>query len=510
MAEEFSSSISEAFSLRNISKRFDQLVANDDVSFTVKSNSLHGVVGENGAGKSTAMKIVYGLFPPDSGELSVRNQVVKIANPHIAIGLGIGMVHQHFMLVPTLPVWQNIVLGIEPQFILDEKAICAQLDALQRSFGFGLDLTTKVEALPVGLQQQVEILKLLYRKAEILILDEPTAVLTPQEVTVLFARLRHLWEAGKTIVLISHKLKEILDLTQTITVMRQSKVVSTIATKGLNETGLAELIVGRKLRPLPVTRPPVRGETTLEVKDLVVTQEHKRILDGISFQVKAGEILGVAGVSGNGQQELIECLANLLRPNEGSILLSGDKLEGKNTYDSRQHGLGLIAPDRYREAIVPAFSVRENVILGHHREPQFTRGPRGAWLSQSRIAAFSDNMAETFDIRPRDTRRKIGGLSGGNQQKVVIGRETAHSLKLLVAAYPTRGVDIGAIEFIHALFLRLRNEGTSIVLFSSELEEILALSDRIIVFFDGKITGEVSRENADESQIGLWMTGGSL
>jgi len=494
-----------AFELRGITKRFDDLIANEDVSFTVAANGLHGVVGENGAGKSTAMKILYGLYAPDEGEIWVRGAIAKIPDPHAAIALGIGMVHQHFMLVPSLTVWQNIVLGSEPTFRLNAPDICHSLTTLQQNFGFSLNLNALIEDLPVGLQQQVEILKLLYRKAEILILDEPTAVLTPQEVDTLFERLKHLWEAGKTIVLITHKLREILQFTRTITVMRQGKVVTSVPTAGLSEKSLAELIVGRSLAPLPTTRPASQSSVTLSVEKLTLIEHPRRILDDISFDVHQGEILGIAGVSGNGQQELIEILSNLRRPNEGTVRLAGQDLTTIPTYASRQQGLGVIAPDRYREAMIPQLSVRENAVLGHHREAMFTRGP---WLSYSKIADYADGLAESFNIRPRDTRRRIGGLSGGNQQKVIVARETSHPLKLLVAAYPTRGVDIGAIEFIHSLFLQLRNAGTSIVLFSSELEEILQLSDRILVLFNGKITGDVARAKANESEIGLWMTGG--
>ncbi len=287
--------------------------------------------------------------------------------------------------------------------------------------------------------------------------------------------------------------------------MRQGTVVTSLPTAGLTEKKLAELIVGRLLSPLPATRPKPQEKNILSVKHISLSSKGRKLLHNISFDLKAGEILGFAGVSGNGQQELIEILSNLRNPDEGTIVLEGENLSAKSTYVSRQQGLGVIAPDRYREAMVPSLSVRENSILGHHREPQFTEGP---FLSVAKIATYADGLAETFDIRPRDTRRRIGGLSGGNQQKVIVARETSQPLKLLIAAYPTRGVDIGAIEFIHSLFLKLRNSGTALILFSSELEEILALSDRILVLFGGHITGEVTRDKADESQIGLWMTGG--
>jgi general nucleoside transport system ATP-binding protein len=494
-----------AFEFRKITKAFDSYLANDNVSFQVQSNGLHGVVGENGAGKSTIMKILYGLYQPDAGEIWIRGKRTVIQNPQRAIQLGIGMVHQHFMLVPTIPVWQNIILGKEPSpFLLDSRRVQAQLSELQTNYGFSLDLAAPTESLPVGQQQQVEILKLLYREAEILILDEPTAVLTPQEVDALFEKLKGLWSKGKTIVLISHKLREILSFTETITVMRRGQVVESVKTQGLNEADLGQKIVGRQIHPLPERRTLRESPLVLKVSGLTLVRDHKPRLQQISFEVRAGEILGVAGVTGNGQDELLEVLANVSQDYEGSVTLNGKELKEVSTYEIKQKGLSVIPSDRLREGLVLNFSVLENFLLGHHREPKFTKGP---CLSKARTLTQIRPLMEAFDIRPRNPAIPVRALSGGNQQKVIIARELSHEVKLLVAAYPTRGVDIGACESIHSTFLKYRDEGAAVVLVSSELDEVLSLSDRILVLFEGRITGETIRSSATESQLGLWMMG---
>lgn len=491
---------------RGIRKTFGAVVANDGVSFAIASRAVHGVVGENGAGKSTIMKVLYGMYAPDEGEIRLRGAKVDIASPQDAIRLGIGMVHQHFMLVPTMTVWQNVVLGAEGGFRLDEAAIREKLDAIQKEFGFSLDLDAVVDALPVGHQQQVELLKLLYRNSAILILDEPTAVLTPQEVDSLFTRLAALRERGKTIVLITHKLKEILRFTQTVTVMRQGRVVDTVPTASLTEETLAEKIIGRRSAKLPERKASTRDEIVLEARDLVVKHGDGARLRGLSLEVRAGEILGIAGVEGNGQQELIECVAGVARDYEGQVRFLGTSLKELSTYDVKQRGLAIVPPDRHREGVVLPFTVWENYILGHHREPRFARGP---WLWPGLITGAVAECLDAYDVRPRRTDLPIAALSGGNQQKLVLGREMAGHVKLLIACHPTRGVDIGAIEFIHRRFLALRDEGTAILLVSSELDEILALSDRIAVLYEGRICGAAKRGEASERQLGLWMTGGS-
>lgn len=496
----------EAFSFASVSKRFGAVQANSAVTFGVQDKSIHGVVGENGAGKSTIMKLLYGLYTPDEGTISVRGKAVKFRSPQDALAAGIGMVHQHFMLVPTLAVWENVILGSEPHaWASNRKKSLARLTELQKEFGFHLDLEAKVETLPVGLQQQVEILKILYRQAEILIFDEPTAVLTPQEVDTFIERLRALRDQGKTIVFISHKLKEILKLTDRVTVMRQGKVVGSWETPSLSEVSLAEAMIGRKMRSLPHRVPTPEREPLLKAENLSVTHSKRKVLSELSFSVRAGEVVGVAGVDGNGQQEWIETLARVRSDYEGRLTWKGQDYGAWSTYDFKQRGLGVIPPDRLHEAVILDFTLSENVLLGHHFAPEVTKGGRVFW---SKLAEATSALIQRFDIRPSDPEARMGGLSGGNQQKLVVSRELSRNVELLVAAHPTRGVDIGAIECIHSEILRLRDQGAAVILFSSELEEILALSDRILVLYNGKLQGECTRAEASETQLGLWMTGG--
>jgi ABC-type uncharacterized transport system ATPase subunit len=492
-----------AFEFKGVTKRFGDLIANENVSFAVAPCAIHGVVGENGAGKSTIMKCLYGMYQPESGEIWLHGAPVKLSSPQKAIEHGIGMVHQHFMLVPTLAVWENIVLGNEPGFRLKRARVAETLNQLQRRFGFSLNLEACVEDLSVGEQQQVEILKLLYRDAQILIFDEPTAVLTPQEVDRLFLQFKELVAAGKTIVLISHKLKEVLSITQTLTVMRRGRVVETRQTTGLDESELAARIVGRCPAALPSERHP-SGDVTLEVRNLTVADRHRTLLENISLSVRAGEIVGVAGVTGNGQQELVEVLTRVRRPQSGTVSIKGEDLLRQSVYATKQKGVSIIPPDRLKEGLVANFSVEENLVLGHHREKEITHGPL---LSRSAIRALAQSRIAEYNVRPTDPTTAIGVLSGGNQQKVITAREAGRPVRLLIAAYPTRGVDIGAIEFIHTLFLKLRNEGAAILLISTELDELLALSDRILVLYNGRCTGEVPRAQANERLIGSWMTG---
>jgi len=493
-----------AFEFKHITKAFGPCLANDGVSFPVHDRSIHGIVGENGAGKSTIMKMLYGLFQPDAGEIWVRGRLSYIRSPHDAIGMGIGMVHQHFMLVPTLSVWQNIILGKEGKRLFFDKHVIEKLDNLQKDFGLSLDLNATIEMLPVGQQQQAEILKMLYREAEILILDEPTAVLTPQEVTILFANLKALWEKGKTIVLISHKLGEILEFTERVTVMRKGKVVASHATKDLSKESLGEMIVGRKIFSLPTRLTFKETKEVLSVTGLHLRKRHRAVLDQLTFNIREGEILGVAGVSGNGQQELCEVLSNIERDYEGEVRLFGKPLKTFSTYGVRQEGLSVIPPDRQHEGLILSFTVRENFLLGHHRQSLYTRG---IWISRKKTQPLIESLLERFDVRPRNPALPVSALSGGNQQKVIIGREMATTVKFLVASHPTRGVDIGATQFIHSLFLKAREAGAAMVLISSELDEILELSDRIIVLFEGKIMGEIDRAQATESLLGRWMMG---
>jgi ABC-type uncharacterized transport system ATPase subunit len=496
-----------AFEFEGVTKIFGSVTANSDVSFSVESGTIHGVVGENGAGKSTIMKILYGMYHPDGGTILVGGKPVRLKSSHDAISLGIGMVHQHFMLVPTLTVWQNVVLGKEPRkWNLNRNNSIEELNNIKCQFGFQVDLHARVSDLTVGQQQQVEILKLLYRKADVLILDEPTAVLTPQEVDVLLERLKHLRDLGKTVVFISHKLREILSFTENVTIMRHGKVVETLPTSGLTEASLAEKMVGRKLCALPVRKPvDTTRSPRLLIENLTVHKAGQAKLSDVSFEVRPGEIVGIAGVDGNGQHELVQVLMNVARDYDGKVLFDGKPLRERQTYELKQKGLAVVPPDRLKEAVVTDFCIRENYILGHHWEKDFVS--HGTFQTP-KIQAAVKTALDTFDVRPREPEWPMSGLSGGNQQKVVLAREFARPVELLVAAQPTRGVDIGAIEFIHAQFIKKRDEGASIVLVSTELEEILQLSDRILVLYEGKIQGQCLRKDATEETLGLWMTGG--
>ncbi len=481
--------MSEFIRFHQISKRFGKTLANDAVSFSIAKGSVHGIVGENGAGKSTIMKIFYGLYPADSGDIYFNGDKLKINSPQDVIRLGIGMVHQHFMLVPTLTVWENVVLGAEPsQIRLNEEELTAELTKIQKEFGFHLNLKAKVEDLAVGLQQQVEILKLLYRKADTLILDEPTAVLTPQEVDTLFIKLSELNKQGKTIIVITHKLKEILKWTQNVTVMRQGKCIETTETAHLTEEILAEKIIGRKQKPLPkAVALSEKAKPVLEIKNV----SFKNKLNNLSFQVFPGEIVGIAGIDGNGQNEIVDLLAKVSRLDSGEMHVS--------------ETIAIIPPDRHQEAVVLEFSVAENAVFGIHREERFGKN---ILLSKHKVEDFTAHLLEEFDVRPRDPNLLFSSLSGGNQQKLVVGRESEKKAACLVACHPTRGVDIGAIEFIHSHLIELKNRGVGVLLFSSELEEILALSDRVLVIYQGEIVGEKAACDTSEKELGLWMTGG--
>ncbi len=488
--------MAELIRFENVSKTFGEVKANHGVSFSIHQGSLHGIVGENGAGKSTIMKILYGMYPVDSGEIFFQGKPVHFKSPLDAIQRGLGMVHQHFMLVPTLKVWENIVLGSEPEGIrLHPSEIISELSLLQKEFGFNLDLEATIEDLSVGIQQQVEILKLLYRKAETLILDEPTAVLTPQEVDSLFAKLKTLKQQGKTIVLITHKLKEILSWTEFVTVMRHGAVVETVETKSLTENSLAEKIIGRKQKPLPKTQTNVSdSHPILELKNVSYDK-----LKNLSFSVKKGEIVGIAGIDGNGQAELADLLAGVGFPESGELCY-----DGKTAVAGKTLPLAMIPPDRHAQAAILEFTVEENAILGLQRSPRFREK---VLLSKTKISDFAKNVMEAFDVRPRNCKAIFSGLSGGNQQKLVVGRESEKNAACLVACHPTRGVDIGAIEFIHSHLISLKNQGKGILLISSELDEILALSDRVIVLYHGSVAGEKIASEATERELGLWMTG---
>jgi len=495
--------------LRQITKRFGEVLANDHVDIVVKPGTIHAIVGENGAGKSTAMRIAYGFYTPDSGEIVVDGQVRDIKSPHDAIALGIGMVHQHFMLVETMTVAENIVLGAEPGSAvgLDLKSVASQIRQLSEEFKLAVNPNEPIEHLSVGQQQRVELLKALYRHAKLLILDEPTAVLTPLEVEEFFVILRRMREQGKTVIIITHKLSEVLAISDEVTVMRDGRVVGRVQTKETNAAELARLMVGREVL-LRVEKPePKIGDTELEVKNLSVTgNAGAKRLNGVSFEVRRGEIVGIAGVEGNGQTELIETLAGLTDPARitGQINFEGRDLKSIGARVRRELGIGHIPEDRHRRGLLLDFSLAENSILGVHYRPPIA----GILIDENAVQRRAAEIIQGFDVRPPNAALPARALSGGNQQKLIIGREYHVSPKLLLVSQPTRGVDIGAIEFIHRQLVSLRDNGCAILLVSAELEEVTSLSDRLLIFHEGKIAGEVDPKTATLEEIGLLMTRG--
>jgi general nucleoside transport system ATP-binding protein len=496
--------------LRGIDKWFGQVHANRDVSLAVRAGTIHGIVGENGAGKSTLMGVLYGYYRPDRGRILVRGQPAAIASPQDALAAGIGMVHQHFMLVEPFTVLENVLLGVERGFRLKAGLAHArtELGRLGREYHLEVPLDARVGELGVGQRQRVEILKALYRGADVLILDEPTAVLTPQEAEHLFRILRALRGEGKTVVLITHKLREIREVTDVVTVMRQGRVVATLPTAGTPPEQLAELMVGRKVSLRVDKGAPRPGETLLQVSDLVVEDGLgiERV-KGVSFAVRRGEIVGVAGVAGNGQSELLEALAGIRPVKSGQIRWEGRDITGSggcSPRGMRRLGLRHVPEDRQRMGLVIPFAARESAILGCHDEPAYNGAIR---LRGAAVAASFRRQAAEYDIRPADGALPTAAFSGGNQQKIVLARELDRHPDLLLVGQPTRGVDIGAIEFIHRRLVALRDAGKAVLLVSVELDEILALADRILVMHDGHLVGEVEQAAATERAIGLMMAG---
>jgi ABC-type uncharacterized transport system ATPase subunit len=500
--------------LKEIAKRFGEVQANDRVSLKVAPGTIHALVGENGAGKSTAMRIAYGFYSADSGEIVVDGQVRRFESPHDAIALGIGMVHQHFMLVEPMTVAENIVLGIEPGsgLKLDMAGAISRIRALSQEFGLAIDPTARIETLSVGQQQRVELLKALYRQARILILDEPTAVLSPQAVRDLFGILRRMREQGKTIVIVTHKLSEVLEISDEVTVMRDGKVVGNRKTAETSAAELARLMVGRDVL-LRVVKPEAHpAAPVLAVRDLSLGHKGTgRRLDGVSFEVRAGEIVGIAGIEGNGQTELVEALAGLADPAEvsGAILLAGQDVTALSVRKRRALGIAHVPEDRHRRGLLLDFNLAENSILGADDRPSVAVGPWHSWLNRDAIRRRTEKILKAFDVRPPDPDLPARSLSGGNQQKLILGRELEEGPKLLLVAQPTRGVDIGGIEFIHRRLVEMRDAGCAVLLVSSELEEVTALSDRLLVMREGRIVGEVDPARTTPEEIGLLMTGGN-
>jgi len=494
--------------MQGIRKEFPGVVANDDVSFDVRRGEVHALLGENGAGKSTLMNILYGLYKPDEGEIRLNGKPTSFTSAREAIQAGIGMVHQHFMLIPVMTVAENIVLGIEPSsgLFLDERGAERRVRELSEQFGLAVEPEALVADITVGQQQRVEILKALYRGAHLLILDEPTAVLTPQEAGELFEIIRSLQQDGKSIIFISHKLNEVLEIADRITVLRRGKTIETVPREGATEESLAKAMVGREVLLRVEKAPATPGDLLLEVRDLHVCDDRAiEKVRGVSFDVHAGEIVGIAGVDGNGQTELIDALTGLQKIESGTATIGGRELVHANARDALDAGVGHIPEDRQRRGLVLEFSIAENIALHDYAKPPV--GKLG-WLFPGRMISRAKALIREFDVRGGGPYTPAGGLSGGNQQKLVAAREISRDPTVLIAAQPTRGLDVGAIEYLHRRLVTERDEGRGILLVSLELEEILSLSDRILVIYEGKIVGEHSGEVSEE-QIGLEMLGGA-
>ena len=501
-----------AVAMRSIDKRFGAVQANRAVDLTVPAGTVHGIVGENGAGKSTLMSILYGFYQADGGSIEIDGRPARIASSHDAIALGIGMVHQHFMLVDTLSALDNVMLGAEPAWRLSvaRRIVRERLDVLMRDTGLVVDLDALVEDLPVGERQRLEILKALYRGARILILDEPTAVLTPHETEQLFVTLRTLRDRGTTILLITHKLKEIMALCDAVTVMRGGAVVLDSAITDTSIDGLAEAMVGRRVQLGRADDAPVQvpGDVLLQAEQLVWRDAlGVPRLDGVSLTLRAGEIVGIAGVSGNGQSELLDALSGLLAPQQGTLALGERHFDTRHwiTPDvARTLGLAHVPEDRHKRGLVLPFLAWESAVLGYQHQSRYNRA---GWLQPASMRGDCDRMMEAFDVRPRNRELRSSKFSGGNQQKLVLAREAAPGPRILLVGQPTRGVDIGAIEFIHGQLRAMRDAGSTVLLVSSELDEILALSDRVLVMNAGRIVGELPIEQCTEAALGRLMGG---
>jgi ABC-type uncharacterized transport system ATPase subunit len=492
---------------KGITKQFPGVLANDQVNIDLREGEIHALLGENGAGKTTLMNILYGLYKPDSGEVIVKGEPITLNSPKDAIQHGIGMVHQHFMLVPVFTVAENIMLGSETTrgLALDRKAVSKKILELSRQYGLEVNPNDLIQDIPVGVQQRVEIVKALYRKADILILDEPTAVLTPQEADDLFRIMHELTQKGVSIIFITHKLKEVLAISDRITVMRGGKVVGSVLPQDTNETQLAAMMVGREVI-LQVKKEEAKpAQEVLRVQDLKVYDARGvEAVRGVSFEVKAGEILGIAGVQGNGQTELIEAISGLHHIHSGEVYLDGHNLTGKTPRPLIEHGMAHIPEDRQRHGVVLSYPVADNLVLCTYYQQPFAR--RGM-IQNAEIDSNARKLIEQFDIRTPSPYVSTSKLSGGNQQKVIVARELSRPIRLLIANQPTRGLDVGSIEYIHQEIIEMRDRGIGVLLVSAELDEIMALSDRIAVMYRGKIVTTVDAKTTTRETLGLYMTG---
>ena len=496
--------------MKNITKEFPGVVANDNVSIDIKEGEIHAIVGENGAGKSTLMKILYGLYKPDSGQIYFKGNPVEIKSPLDAIRLGIGMVHQHFMLVPSFTVAENIVLGVEPRrrrIFTDYNRAVKMTEELSEEYGLKVDPHARVESLSVGIQQRIEILKVLHKGADIIILDEPTAVLTPQETEELFRVIRRLVDKlGKTVIIITHKLQEVLALSDRVTVMRQGKMVGTLKTQDANEQILAEMMVGREVLFEELEKKDVAREEVLRVNNIKARDNRGLLaLRGVSFSLHSGEILGIAGVEGNGQSELVEVLTGLRQVEEGTFTINGIEATNMDPLQIRELGVSHIPEDRLSRGLSVDATITENMIIGSHRKEPYA--VRGIHLNRKKIRERTKRLIKEYDVRTPFQDIVAGNLSGGNMQKMIVAREFSFDSKILIVAQPTRGIDIGAIEFVHKEIIEKRNEGAAILLVSADLDEIFRLSDRIITLYEGQITGEFLNKEISKKEIGLYMTG---
>lgn len=494
--------------LRGITKRFPGVVANDNVNLTLNTGEVLSLIGENGAGKSTLMSVLYGMYKPDEGDIVIDGTPQVFTSPADAIAAGIGMVHQHFMLVPVFTVAENVVLGVEPTGALGKLHIDEarrMVREISDKYSLDLDPDAVIEDLPVGVQQRVEIVKVLLRDAKVVVFDEPTAVLTPSEIIEFFEIVKTLVSAGRGVVFITHKLKEALNIANRIAVLRRGKVVGEVDPKTASESQIAEMMVGRPVQLTVDKSSAAAGEVVLKVTDLTVLDADGRPhVENVSFEVRAGEIVGVAGVQGNGQTELVEALTGLRKAAGGTITLDGKDLTHSNPRERHQMGMAHIPEDRQRQGLVGGLSVAENLVLTRYHDDQFSHGVIVDWNAANAIA---DTLISEYDIRTPSKETGVGTLSGGNQQKVIVARELSRDLRLTIAAQPTRGVDVGSIEYIHSRIVKERDAGTAVLIVSTELDEVMALSDRLLVMFRGKVVAELDPKKVTPMEVGLYMAG---
>ena len=494
--------------LRGITKRFPGVVANDNVNLTLNTGEVLSLIGENGAGKSTLMSVLYGMYKADEGDIVIDGKTQVFTSPADAIAAGIGMVHQHFMLVPVFTVAENVVLGVEPTGALGKLNIDEarrMVREISDKYSLDLDPDAVIEDLPVGVQQRVEIVKVLLRDAKVVVFDEPTAVLTPSEIIEFFEIVKTLVSAGRGVVFITHKLKEALNIADRIAVLRRGKVVGEVDPKTATESQIAEMMVGRPVQLIVNKNSASAGDVVLKVTDLTVLDaDGRKHVENVSFEVRAGEIVGVAGVQGNGQTELVEALTGLRKATGGTITLDGKDLTHSNPRERHQLGMAHIPEDRQRQGLVGGLSVAENLVLTRYHDDQFSHGVVVDWDAANAIA---DTLISEYDIRTPSKETGVGTLSGGNQQKVIVARELSRDLRLTIAAQPTRGVDVGSIEYIHSRIVKERDAGTAVLIVSTELEEVMALSDRLLVMYRGRVVAELDPKKSTPMEVGLYMAG---